>query len=408
MSQRKVVFVNRFFYPDHSATSQILTDLAFDLAREGLDVSVITSRLRYDDSAAKLPRLERVEGVTVQRIWTSSLGRANLTARALDYFTFYISVMWNLWRTADRDTVVIAKTDPPLLSLVVAPIAALRGARLVNWLQDLFPEVAGTLGMRLVRGPTLALLRFARNATLRSAHTNVVLGERMEELLRQQGISSNQIRIIPNWADGEHIRPLARDANLLRREWGLENKFVVAYSGNLGRAHEFETILDAADALAHRPEIAFLFIGGGAQRETVEREVVRRGLPNVMFKPYQPRERLSQSLGVADVHLVSLNPALEGLIVPSKFYGVAAAGRLTIFIGDPDGEIARILNATASGFTVPSGDAPRLAQLIVELAGDPAQCESMGARARSTFDERFDRKRGVLAWKNVLAGGADR
>lgn len=401
--QHKVVFVNRFFYPDHSATSQILTDLAFDLARDGYDIHVVASRLLYDNPAGELPPYEVVQGVKVHRVWSTRFGRDNLVARAMDYFTFYLGAIWSLWRLAGRDTVLVAKTDPPLISLVVAPVARLRQATLVNWLQDLFPEVAGMLGMKLVRGPVLRLLQGLRNASLRAARTNVVLGRRMEALVRGQGIPGSQVRIIPNWADGEQIVPVPRAGNPLRQQWGLDGKFVVGYSGNLGRAHEFNTILDAAERLSGHPDIVFLFIGGGAQRDTVEEGARRRGLQNLQFQPYQPRSRLAESLGVADVHLVSLNPALEGLIVPSKFYGVAAAGRATLFVGDPQGEVPQVLQEAGCGFGVGSGDPQELVRCITALAGDRALCESMGRNARAVFDQRFERKLAVAAWKEVLA-----
>ena len=356
MAGRKILFVNRFFYPDNSATSQLLADLTFDLASEGEAVEVVTSRLRYDGPGTEPLTDEMVQGVHVHRVWSSRFGRTHLLGRALDYFTFYVAAMWMLWRQVNRNTVVVAKTDPPLLSLIVAPVVRWRGATLVNWLQDLFPEVAAALGVRWVRGPALSLLRRARNASLRAARTNVVLGRRMEARVLAQGVPAAQVRIIPNWADGEAVQPLAREANPLRATWALQGQFVVGYSGNLGRAHEFETFLEAADALTERREVVFLFIGGGAQRAAVEHAARQRGLANVLFRPYQPRTRLSESLGVADVHLVSLNPALEGLIVPSKFYGIAAAGRPTLFVGDVDGEIPQVLRDAECGYAVASGE----------------------------------------------------
>lgn len=398
----KVVFVNRFFYPDHAATSQILSDLVFDLAQDGVQVEVITSRMLYDNAAAALPPLENVAGVTVRRIWSSRLGRANLTGRALDYLTFYLSAAWSVWQHTDQDTIVVAKTDPPLLSAAVAPVVRLRGGMLVNWLQDLFPEVANALHMRLVRGPVLELLRRVRNASLRAARINVVLGSRMQTLVELQGVPTRQIRLIPNWADGDEIRPVQRECNPLRNDWHLGERFIVGYSGNMGRAHEFDAIVSAAERLKDRRDIVFLFIGSGAQREAVQHQFERRGLDNVIFQPYQPRERLSHSLGVADVHLVTLNPALEGLIVPSKFYGVAAAGRATLFIGDVQGEIPEVMREAHCGFAVASGDGPALADFIVRLADDPALCAGMGSKARAVFEQRFERRLALQAWKAVL------
>lgn len=398
----KVIFVNRFFYPDHSATSQLLSDLASELAADNYEVSVITSRQRIDDPDANLPARERVEEVSVLRVWTTRSGRDSMTGRALDYLSFYAAAGWRLfWACAPGD-VVVAKTDPPLLSVPCAWIATFRGARLVNWLHDLFPEVAERLGVGGVSGWRANLLRKFRNASLRSAEVNVVLGERMAEELRAQGISEPRIRIIHNWCDGERVRPVPRARNALRKEWGLGKRFVVMYSGNLGRAHEFETLLEAAGALRGRNDVAFLIVGDGVQRAHVETEVSRRKLSNVALMPYQPRARLAESLSAADVHLISLRPALEGVIVPSKFYGVAAAGRPTIFVGAADGEIARLLARHGCGVTVEPGDGESLAAQISALADDPDAAARQGRAARKLFDEYFDKPIAAAAWRRTL------
>ncbi len=408
------IFLNRFFHPDHSATSQILSDLAFSLAEEGREVRVITSRQRYDDARAQLPARETVRGVEVHRIATTRFGRGRLLVRAVDYLTFYLSATWQLWRLARKGDVIVAKTDPPLLSIPVAIVARLRGARLVNWLQDAFPEVAEAAGVggRAAR-PLLGLLRALRNRSLRAAAMNVALGDRMAAHLREEGVAEAQIRVIPNWQDGHLVRPVPHKANRLRTAWGLEGKFVVGYSGNLGRVHDLATLLEAM-ALLHdgrgasgetkdaEPEIVFLFIGGGALHAMLAKEVEQRGLSNVLLKPYQPREALAESLSVADVHLVTLRPEFEGLIVPSKFYGVAAAGRATIFVGDLDGEIPRLLAEHDCGLTVEPGDGEALASRIRALAQDPGRCEAMGRRARALLDQRFEKAIAVCAWSAML------
>lgn len=400
----RVVFINRFFYPDHSATSQILSDLAFDLAARGVEVHVITSRLRYDDPAATLAVREVLGGVSVHRVATTRFGRDRLLGRALDYLSFYASAALRLWQVADKRSVVVAKTDPPLISVVAAIVARARGAALVNWLQDLFPEVAAALGVRVARGPMFSLLRSWRNWALRRARTNVVLGVRMAARVAGEGVPAESIRIIHNWADADAIAPVSPEANPLRRQWGLDGCFVVGYSGNLGRAHEFDTILAAAEALRGRKEVVFLFIGGGAQRGFVAQEAARRRLTNVMLQPYQPRARLAESLSAADVHLVSLNPALEGLIVPSKFYGIAAAGRPTLCVGDPDGAIPRILRAAECGQAVPVGDSAGLAAAIRRLRDDAALREAWGRNARRVLEERFEKRQALQAWAEVLEG----
>ena len=149
-------------------------------------------------------------------------------------------------------------------------------------------------------------------------------------------------------------------------------------------------------------QIMFVFVGGGAQRARLEREVLRRRLSNVRMHPYQARERLAETLGLVDLHLVSLNPKLEGLIVPSKFYGVAAAGRPTIFIGAPDGEIARLIDEAGCGFTVAPGDGEGLMMRILQLAADRDLCARMGARARQSFEHHWDRRFAIEKWEKVL------
>jgi glycosyltransferase involved in cell wall biosynthesis len=334
-----LIFVNRYFYPDHSATSQMSSDLAFGLRARGHDVRVIASRLRYDAPEDPLPAHETVGGVELFRVWTSRFGRGNLIGRAIDYATFYLSAAWRLLRLARAGDIVIAETDPPMLSVIVAPIAYWRGALLVNWLQDLFPEVAASVGLGWRRLPPFVYggLHMLRNASLRSAAMNVALGEKMSERLSSLGLASDRIAVIPNWADAELIRPVAPKDNPARKEWGLDGAFVVGYSGNLGRAHDYRAMLGAIERLneasSETPIIRWLFIGGGALYDALARELRAKGLQDVLFAPYQPRERLSESLSTADVHLVCLRPDLEGAVVPSKFYGVAAAGRPTIFIG---------------------------------------------------------------------------
>lgn len=362
----KIIFINRYFYPDHSATSQMLSDLAFGMAEKKQDkaIHIVTSRQRYDDASAELAKYEVIQNVHIHRVKTTHFGRQNLIGRAADYLSFYFSAAIKLLQLTQKGDTLVAKTDPPLISVIAAIIAKIKKAHLVNWLQDLFPEVAAELGIKLASGLIYKVLKGIRNKTLKQAKMNVVIGELMAERLRKQGIPEQQITVIHNWADGEQINPVPYQQNPLRKEWGLEGKFVVGYSGNLGRGHDFSTILAAAEQLKTNPAIQFLFIGGGAQLPDIKKQCQQKGLVNVMFKPYQPRENLDQSLSASDVHLISLRPELEGLIVPSKFYGVLAAGRPVIFIGSNKGELAKVITMQQCGEIVEQGAGEQLIKAI--------------------------------------------
>ena len=399
----RVVFVNRYFFPDQSATSRMLSDLAFRLAERGVAVAVVTSRQLYEDPLAALAPNEVVNGVTVHRVATATRGRARLLGRALDYASFHAAAGVELLKVLARGDVVVAKTDPPLISIVVSRVAQLRGAVLVNWLQDLFPEVATVLTPNLLPKWAQRLLVAARDRSLRRAAMNVVLGESMQRRLLEAGIKAARIRIVPNWSDTDSVIPQPAAGSATRQRHGLGDRFVIGYSGNLGRAHEFDTLLGAARLLRSEPRFAFLITGGGAKADALRDSVRAEGLESFYFQPFQPAELLSDSLAAADVHFVSLLPALEGLIVPSKIYGILAAGRPAVFVGALEGDLARMLRDHDCGVTVAVGDSERLAAELRELCAAPARLESMGKSARELGMARYTSEHAVADWLAFLS-----
>lgn len=406
----RAIFINRFFYPDHSATSQMLSDLAFGLAERGVRVTVITSRLAYTNKGGKNASFETINGVEIQRIWTTRFGRSHLIARSIDYLTFYLSSIYVLSRITARGDVIVAMTDPPMLAVIAAPIAKLHGAFLVTWLQDMFPEIAQVLGVGKRLGQfSFSLLRWLRDISLRRADMNVAIGCLMAKRLCQTNIPTGRICVIPNWADTDNVTPIGHDDNGLRSEWNLSGHFVVGYSGNLGRAHDIETLLNAismteSSNVAPGPRsVRWLFIGGGHGFECLKREAKRRNFQSVQFRPYQRRENLSQSLSAADAHIVTLKPELEGLIVPSKFYGIAAAGRPILFIGAEDGESAHLIERHQCGITITNGDSTALVAAVRSLAQNPEHSHDMGLRARKACRKHYNKTRALDAWTQMLA-----
>ncbi len=380
----------------------MLSDLAFRLAQRGVSVAVVTSRQLYEDPRAALVPRETINGVMICRVATATRGRSRLLGRVLDYTSFHAAAGLELLKVLGRGDVVVAKTDPPLISLVVSCAAALRGAVLVNWLQDLFPEVASVLTPGLLPRWLERLLVAARDKSLRRAAMNVVLGESMRSRLLAARVDPRRVRIVPNWADPAGVVPQSVATSVARRRLGLEGRFVVGYSGNLGRAHEFETLIGAARLLRSDARFAFLITGGGAKAEALRAAVRAEGLDSFFFQGYQPAELLSDSLAAADVHLVSLLPALEGLIVPSKIYGILAAGRAAVFVGDVAGDLARMVVAEDCGVAVPVGDCARLAAQLAALRDSPERLASMGIKARQLALSRYTSEHAVGDWVEFL------
>lgn len=400
---RKLVFVNRFYAPDISATAQILTDIAEGLAARDWPVCVLTSRLLYDGADKQLARRDLRNGVEISRIWTSRFGRGNILGRAFDYMSFYLSAMVHVLLTAKRNDIYVVKTDPPLLMVIIGLALRIKGARRINWLQDIYPEIAAKSGVAFAKGGLGWCLTYLRNRSIRKADHTVVISEGMRRFIADQMPGMGSVTIIDNFTDDAAIRPVSPSQNTLRREWGFApNDFIVGYSGNLGRAHDLETMLSTAEQLRDIRSIKFLFIGGGHLRETLVQQAELRNLASIITKPYQPRDVLFYSLAVPDIHWLSLSPDFEGLIMPSKLYGIAAAGKPMIFVGDPQGDIGRLCRDYEMGLPVEPGDGYGFASAIRRLHGNQAYRERMGLNARAFIDERANRDLIVTKWENML------
>jgi glycosyltransferase involved in cell wall biosynthesis len=282
-----------------------------------------------------------------------------------------------------------------------ALVAKVRGAKLVNWLQDIFPEVATVLNVSIPAWMTRILQR-ARTWSLQAAEINVVLGDRMHQRISGMGVPDGKQRVIENWADGHAVNPRPTLDSDLRRSLGAHDRFIVQYSGNLGRAHEILTILEAATSLGHETGWLFLFVGGGANMNLLQAGAIRSNLSNMRFLPYQPRELLADCLSAANVHVTCLLPAMEGLVVPSKFYGILAAGRPVIIIGDPDGEQARVVGAERCGVIIEQGDSKAFVDELRRMRADPEWMRGAGHRARELFERRYTLQRAAVQWSRLL------
>jgi glycosyltransferase involved in cell wall biosynthesis len=400
----RIIFLNRFFFPDHSATSRMVSSLAFELASSGKDVHVITSRQLYNKPGADLPAEDVVNGVRIHRVGTTSFGRSRLPGRAMDYLSFYFTSWRRALTIARQGDIIVAKTDPPMISLIGMVAAKQRGAKLVNWVQDVYPEIAIEFGVPFLIAPVRRLLFWLRDMSLKAATTNVVLGQLPARLVLSRGVPADGVTIIHNWSDEDEIVPIAHADNTLRQMWGLSDKFVVGYSGNLGRTHEFLTMLSVSERFRNDDRIVFLVIGGGHQNDGLAHEVKSRGLErSYLFAPYQDAGALKYSLGVPDVHWISLRPRFEGLIVPSKFYGIAAAGRPMISIGSKKGELGLLVEQHQCGFAIEEGDVDSLESAINVLFHDHDLCAKMGQRARSMLDHRFTRRQAFDCWQALIS-----
>jgi glycosyltransferase involved in cell wall biosynthesis len=389
----RVVFVNRFYWPETPATAQLMTDLASGLADMGWEVLVIAS------GRSGIPRKQEQDGVTIVRINSPRLSPTTAAGKSLSFAAFAAGAGWVLLRHVRRGDVVVCLTDPPLLGIAATWIARMKAARIVHWVQDVYPEIA----IALTGHRWLGAAKLLRNRSWRDADHCVVLSSEMADVARAAGAAGERIAVIPNWAPaGLTPQPLDDpQVRRLRDRWGLDGRFVVEYSGNLGRVHDLEPVIDAADLLRGDERVAFALVGGGAQHEKLAAAVRHRGLSNIHFLPPQPREELGATLGVGHVHLVTVRPGCERFVFPSKLYGIAAVGRPVIAVGPHDCELARMVVGAGIGMAVDRDQPEALAAAVRELAASPARvAEYVDASLR--FSGQRTAQRAVQRWNQLL------
>jgi len=380
-----VLLINQYYPPSDAPTGLLLADLAERLVAVGHRVSVLASRRAYEDPRRTYPARERRNGVEVRRMRTIGVAGQGPGGRLLDYASFLVGTALHLVGRR-RPDVVVALSTPPMLASVAVAGARLRGARSVYWVMDVYPQIAFALGvLRADSLPGRALERLARIALAR-ASVVVALGDSMAQILRANG--ARVVASVPNWIAGPPI-PAPVDAAGLRAEWGWTDQVVVLYSGNLGRAYEFETALGAAELLRDQPAVRFVFMGRGARRAEIAAAVSGRGLTNVELRDPLPRARLALGLAAGDLHLVTLRAEAAGLLVPSKIFGTLAVGRPTLYVGPAASEVAALVTAAGCGVRIEPGDARGLAAAIRAYAADPERRRAEGARARLEHEQRY-------------------
>jgi glycosyltransferase involved in cell wall biosynthesis len=391
----RVHFVNRFYWPSELATAQLLTDLAESLAEAGGEIAVVAGR-----SSPELPRRESRTNVAIHRVGPRMAAGGNVLRRAFDFAAFHLAASWRLWRTTKRGDVVVVLTDPPLIGITAAAIAALRGARVVHWIHDIYPEVVYSVAPS--SGLLCHLLRPLRNAAWRRAAACVTLGEEMAGVVRAAKVATNRISVVPNWAPrGLGPCPPA-ETRRLRSEWSVDERFVVGYSGNLGRVHDLTGLLDVAENLREDRRFAFVFVGQGAGLARLREEAEARALANVRFLPPQPRAELTASLSAPDLHVISLREGCERFVFPSKLYGAVAVGRPVLVLAAPTAEIARLVEAAGIGAAFRPSDAAGITRFLRSLAEDSSRLQQLSAAAL-----RFDQQHGgpaaaIRSWTALL------
>jgi len=404
----EVVLVTQVFHPDPQSTSLLLSDLARALAERGLGVRILAGfPARGGDEAGTAAREQRWHGVQILRGGLRVDVKRGLVRRALGYLSYCLWLGGQLVFRTPRNARVLVVTNPPFAPILVYLCGWLRGWKFSVLLHDIYPDGLVALGTLSVHSWTARIWTRLNRQAFAAADTVITLGRDMRRLCEQRyAVPAARLAVIPNWSPIPAGGGGAPEESALWRKLNLRDEFVVQYSGNMGLWHDIDVIVEAAKLVRERRDIRFLLIGDGRRREAAEEQCRREGLANVTWLPFQPAERLEDSLSCCHVALISQRAELEGVAVPSKLYGILASARAVLAHVPPACEVAEVVREERCGVVVPAAErADALAAAIVELAADRPRVVEMGRRAGSAAVTRYGFGKAVDAFASVLQPG---
>ncbi len=384
------------FWPDTSAVSQMITAVAEDAVAAGWRVTVVTSARGYNLDES-YPPLSQHRGIAIRRTTGFRFDRHSSFGRLTNYLSFALLSCLEVLRLPRHDCLVVTSV-PPFSLFIGGLFSLIRRRPFVYVIEDLYPELAVASGFLKSGSIICRFVNWVFDCYMRKAAETIVIGEYMQQqvLKSHPRLARAKVHPIHNWHDGRLIYPLARPT-------GDRPPVCFQYSGNFGAGHDFETLAAAMEHFRDHPDIRFEFVGRGKRRPILEELAQRNNLRTCFFSDYVPNEKLNESLNRADVAIVTLIPGFEGLLVPSKIYGIMAAGRPVLYIGPARGEIPTLIRDHQLGWIVATGDVPGLVAVIKNALQSPATRHQFGLNARSTFTSHYDRPLATARYLEVFS-----
>lgn len=387
----KLLVLCQLFYPELISTGQTLTELCEELVDMGVDVEVVCGPPTIIDRKTQVPKYMEYRGIRIKRVWSTRFPKLNLFGKIINQVTFALSVFFYLFRDTSKRPILVL-TNPPFLVVICGFLRMLGGKPYIYLIFDVYPDTTIKLRMLKEKGLIVKLWNLSNKFTFKYASSIIVIGRCMQEVIRKKvgAASAGKIHTIHVWSDDNLIQPVSRKKNPFIKKWGLEGKFAVSYSGNMGRFHDMETIMEAAKILKEYKDIVFLFIGEGHKKQWIMEFADKWKLANCQFHSYVDRENLGFSLSCAHVGLVSLAIEQEGLSVPSKTFGLMAAGVPVIAIMSSDSEIAKVVTEEDCGLVIKPGNVTDLSNALLDLYNKPERQKKMGVNARKAIDSKYN------------------
>lgn len=399
-----LLVISQVFPPDPAAVGQHIGDVAEAMVARGWRVVVYTAGRGYDDPTVRYPVRETWHGVDVRRLPLSSFGKGGIGVRLVAQMLFLAQALLRGVFTR-RLTAILVSTSPPFAGFGGRILGWIRRAPVVWWAMDINPDQMVRSGRLRESSLVARVFDWMNRVTLRGARDVITLDRFMRETLLRKAAVEGKMHVIPPWAHDNVLEDVPHEANPFRHEHGLDDRFVVMYSGNHGYSTPLGTLLEAAKRLEHDRRIVFAFIGGGVVKKQIDEMVSLGRPPNILSLPYQPLENIRYSLSAADVHIVSIANEAVGVVHPCKIYGALAVGRPIIALAAKQSYAADIIASHDVGWVLQHGEVDRLTDLLRTIAGMPVdQRIALGMAAKQAAATEFSRSRLLARVCDVVEG----
>lgn len=405
---KEIKIVCQLFYPELVSTGQSMTQLAEALQREGIAVSVLCGPPTVVDTKSNYKQEMTYNGIFIKRVFSTRFPKLNTVGKLINHISFSLSVFFELIKLPSS-TMLLTITNPPFLPMICALVRCLGGARFILKIADVYPDTVASVGLISKRNILYKLWEIGNKLVFKKAEKLIVLGRCMKAKIATK-LSSEQKKklvFIPIWTDDEliqeNLEKLKQKENVYISKWNLMGKFVVLYTGNLGRFHDLETIIKAASILEKQePGIHFLFVGEGYKKQWCQKTVFEQELRNCQFETYVPREDQAHVLQLAEIGLVSLDSSMIGYSVPSKTFALMAAKKAIVAIMPKQSEIALMVAEVGCGKVVNNGDVQNLVSTILQLKKDTEKRVQLGRNGAAAIQEKYSLKHAAQAYKRLF------
>lgn len=396
----KVLFITQVFYPDEVSTANLFTDLCSALVRDKVDIEVWCAQPSYTYTERQKGEIV-FNGIHISYLTSTNFRKTSISGRVINYVTFMTSVFVKLLFSKDKRP-VMTHTTPPTLAIFLSLICFLKKRKFIQILLDIFPEGLIRLGKLKRNSFFVRLWQSLFVSSLKNTDLLIVIGRDMQVWIEKIISHPEKLAYIPLWQDDELICPAGFEENEIIEQYNLKDNFIVQYSGNMGLWNDMKTI---GKAVIRNPAgVRFMFIGDGIRKNELLNSMDMQMPANVIMLPFQAKENFRKSITACHAAIVSLAAGLEGMAVPSKIYGIMAAGIPVIALVPPESEIAMIVREEACGIVVDPGDVDGFVNAVNTLKTSEDIRKMMGTHGRTAFEQKYTIEKVAQKYKILIAG----